>query len=182
MTPEGVRDGVDAEDAAVSFDPLRPLLTRVAYRMLGSVADAEDVVQDAFIRWLGTDRGAVRESAAFLRRTVTRLCLDQLKSARVQRHREGDREIEEFLHAMRQKQQSRDDAQQRIGLFAETTQKLHDHSPPSRKDGGCYDKPATFQSVIARSDGTRQSTTVQGCCWFFRRARDDAKMDQAENF
>jgi DNA-directed RNA polymerase specialized sigma24 family protein len=50
--------------------------------MLGSVADAEDVVQDAFIRWLGTDRDAVREPAAFLRRTVTRLCLDQIKSAR----------------------------------------------------------------------------------------------------
>ncbi|WP_338426088.1 sigma-70 family RNA polymerase sigma factor [Sphingopyxis kveilinensis] len=75
----------DATDAAGLFDPLRPMLTRVAYRMLGSVADAEDVVQDAFIRWLGTDRGAVREPAAFLRRTVTRLCLDQLKSARVQR-------------------------------------------------------------------------------------------------
>jgi RNA polymerase sigma-70 factor (ECF subfamily) len=72
----------DAAAAAVSFDPLRPLLTRVAYRMLGSVADAEDVVQDAFLRWLGTDRAAVREPAAFLRRTVTRLCLDQIKSAR----------------------------------------------------------------------------------------------------
>ncbi|HEV7340621.1 MAG TPA: sigma-70 family RNA polymerase sigma factor [Sphingopyxis sp.] len=75
----------DAAGAAVSFDPLRPLLTRVAYRMLGSVADAEDVVQDAFIRWLGTDRADVREPAAFLRRTVTRLCLDQIKSARRQR-------------------------------------------------------------------------------------------------
>lgn len=85
MTLEGIRGGLDATDAAVGFDPLRPLLTRVAYRMLGSVADAEDVVQDAFIRWLGTDRSAVREPAAFLRRTVTRLCLDQLKSARAQR-------------------------------------------------------------------------------------------------
>jgi RNA polymerase sigma-70 factor (ECF subfamily) len=75
----------DAADAGVSFDPLRPLLTRVAYRMLGSVADAEDVVQDAFLRWLGTDRSEVREPAAFLRRTVTRLCLDQLKSARARR-------------------------------------------------------------------------------------------------
>ena len=75
----------DAAGAAVSFDPLRPLLTRVAYRMLGSVADAEDVVQDAFIRWLGTDRADIREPAAFLRRTVTRLCLDQIKSARHQR-------------------------------------------------------------------------------------------------
>ena len=72
-------------DAAAVFDPLRPRLTRVAYRMLGSVADAEDVVQDAFIRWIGADRGAVREPEAFLRRTVTRLCLDQLKSARHRR-------------------------------------------------------------------------------------------------
>jgi RNA polymerase sigma-70 factor (ECF subfamily) len=49
------------------------------------VADAEDVVQDAFVRWLGTDRDAVREPEAFLRRVVTRLCLDFLKSARHQR-------------------------------------------------------------------------------------------------
>jgi RNA polymerase sigma-70 factor, ECF subfamily len=77
--------GVGHEDAAASFDPLRPRLMRVAYRMLGSVADAEDMVQEAFIRWMGADRGAVREPEAFLRRTVTRLCLDQLKSARRQR-------------------------------------------------------------------------------------------------
>jgi RNA polymerase sigma-70 factor (ECF subfamily) len=74
-----------AADAAASFDPLRPRLVRVAYRMLGSVADAEDVVQDAYLRWLGADRAAVREPEAFLRRVVTRLCLDHLKSARVQR-------------------------------------------------------------------------------------------------
>ncbi len=72
-------------EAAASFDPLRPKLMRVAYRMLGSVADAEDMVQEAFIRWMGADRTAVREPEAFLRRTVTRLCLDQLKSARSQR-------------------------------------------------------------------------------------------------
>ena len=73
------------EDAAASFDPLRPKLRRVAYRMLGSVADAEDVVQDAFLRWMHADRAQVREPEAFLRRTVTRLCLDQLKSARHRR-------------------------------------------------------------------------------------------------
>jgi RNA polymerase sigma-70 factor (ECF subfamily) len=71
--------------AAESFDPLRPTLQRVAYRMLGSVADAEDVMQDAFLRWLDTDRDAVKEPEAFLRRVVTRLCLDQLKSARARR-------------------------------------------------------------------------------------------------
>lgn len=77
--------GLRREDAAASFDPLRPKHVRVAYRMLGSVADAEDVVQEAFIRWMGADRNEVREPEAFLRRTVTRLCLDQLKSARRER-------------------------------------------------------------------------------------------------
>lgn len=72
-------------DAAATFDPLRPQLIRVAYRMLGSVADAEDVVQEAFLRWLDTDREVVREPEAFLRRVVTRLCLDVLKSARHRR-------------------------------------------------------------------------------------------------
>ncbi|MBL0374531.1 sigma-70 family RNA polymerase sigma factor [Rhizobium sp. KVB221] len=77
--------GFGQEDAATTFDPLRPKLIRVAYRMLGSVADAEDMVQEAFIRWIRADRPSVREPEAFLRRTVTRLCLDQLKSARRQR-------------------------------------------------------------------------------------------------
>jgi RNA polymerase sigma-70 factor (ECF subfamily) len=73
------------EDAAASFDPLRPRLIRIAYRMLGSVADAEDAVQEAFLRWLDADRASVAEPAAYLRRIVTRLCLDELKSARRRR-------------------------------------------------------------------------------------------------
>jgi RNA polymerase sigma-70 factor, ECF subfamily len=77
--------GAANRDAAAAFDPLRPKLARVAYRMTGSVADADDIVQDAFLRWLGTDRAAVREPEAYLRRVVTRLCLDHLKSARHRR-------------------------------------------------------------------------------------------------
>ena len=77
--------GASSQEAAATFDPLRPSLVRVAYRMLGSVADAEDVVQDAFLRWLDVDRDAVREPGAFLRRVVTRLCLDRLKSVRRER-------------------------------------------------------------------------------------------------
>ncbi len=72
-------------DAAEAFNPLRPKLTRIAYRMLGSIADAEDIVQDAFLRWLDVDRAQVREPEAYLRRVVTRLSLDVLKSARRQR-------------------------------------------------------------------------------------------------
>ncbi|MCM2505545.1 sigma-70 family RNA polymerase sigma factor [Aureimonas altamirensis] len=64
------------------FSDLRPRLVRLAYRMLGSVADAEDVVQDAWTRWLAIDRASVREPAAYLRTIVTRLCLNELKSAR----------------------------------------------------------------------------------------------------
>src|SRR5262245_26390337 len=74
-----------SQDAAAVCDPLRQRLVRVAYRMLGSVADAEDVLQDAFLRWLDVDRNAVREPEAFLRRVVTRLCLDRLKSVRRRR-------------------------------------------------------------------------------------------------
>jgi RNA polymerase sigma-70 factor, ECF subfamily len=74
-----------SEEAARSFDPLRQKLVRVAYRMLGSVAEAEDVVQDAFLRWADVDRSAIREPEAYLRTLVTRLCLDVLKSARRQR-------------------------------------------------------------------------------------------------
>src|ERR1700730_11406414 len=81
----GVGQEVGHEDAAASFEPLRQKLMRVAYRMLGSVADAEDAVQEAFIRWMRADRSEMREPEAFLRRSVTRLCLDQLKSVRRRR-------------------------------------------------------------------------------------------------
>ncbi|MGO4523432.1 sigma-70 family RNA polymerase sigma factor [Microvirga sp. 2MCAF35] len=72
-------------DAADRFQPLRPGLVRLAYRMLGSLAEAEDVVQEAYIRWHQTDRTMIREPGAFLSKIVTRLCLDILKSARVKR-------------------------------------------------------------------------------------------------
>lgn len=71
--------GIDGPAAA--FAPLRPKLTRIAYRMLGSVSDAEDITQEAFIRWMKADRAEVRSPEAFLCRTVTRLCLDQLRVA-----------------------------------------------------------------------------------------------------
>ncbi|ENN87125.1 RNA polymerase, sigma-24 subunit, ECF subfamily [Rhizobium freirei PRF 81] len=67
------------------FSELRPHLVRLAYRMLGSVADAEDIVQEAWLRWLASDHASVRAPMAFLRTIVTRLCLNELKSARRQR-------------------------------------------------------------------------------------------------
>jgi RNA polymerase sigma-70 factor (ECF subfamily) len=74
-----------ADHASTLFSSHRPRLLRIAYRMLGSLAEAEDVVQDAWLRWHAADRMVVQVPEAFLVRTVTRLCLDVLKSARVQR-------------------------------------------------------------------------------------------------
>lgn len=71
---------------AERFEAVRPILLRHAYRMLGEYGDAEDVVQDAFLRWARVaGSGEVRDDQAFLRATVTHLCLDRLRSARVRR-------------------------------------------------------------------------------------------------
>lgn len=67
------------------FEQHRARLFGIAYRMLGSVADAEDVVQEAFVRWQQADTAEIQSPRAYLSTVVTRLCLDQLRSARVQR-------------------------------------------------------------------------------------------------
>jgi RNA polymerase sigma-70 factor (ECF subfamily) len=73
------------DDATDVFQSHRPRLLRLAYRMLGSASEAEDVVQEAWLRWRGVDATQVREPGAFLARTVTRLCLDGMKTARARR-------------------------------------------------------------------------------------------------
>ena len=70
---------------AAAFEAHRGLLTGVAYRMLGSVSDAEDMVQDTWLRWTRTDLAAIEVPRSWLLTVVSRLCLNRLKSARVQR-------------------------------------------------------------------------------------------------
>jgi RNA polymerase sigma-70 factor, ECF subfamily len=70
---------------AASFEAVRPRLFGIAYRTLESAADADDVVQDAWIRWQGTDRNQVRDTAAFLATTTKRLALNVVQSARARR-------------------------------------------------------------------------------------------------
>lgn len=72
-------------DAATLFEAQRGFLRGLAYRMLGSRAEAEDIVQDAWLRWADVDLARVRDSRAFLAQTVTRLCLDHMKSASARR-------------------------------------------------------------------------------------------------
>ncbi|MFF2513165.1 RNA polymerase sigma-70 factor [Streptomyces sp. NPDC058086] len=70
------------DTATEAFEEHRPVLMGVAYRMLGRVADAEDVVQEAWLRWSGADRTEVREPRAYLVRIVTRLAVDRLRQVR----------------------------------------------------------------------------------------------------
>src|SRR6185503_6992371 len=72
-------------DPSATFEPHRRRLRGLAYRMLGSMAEAEDAVQEAYLRWHDTDRDIVKEPRAFLMTTTTRICLDVLKSARMKR-------------------------------------------------------------------------------------------------
>lgn len=72
-------------DPSATFEPHRRQLLGLAYRMLGSMAEAEDAVQDAYLRWHAADRAQVADPRAFLMTTITRICLDLLKSARARR-------------------------------------------------------------------------------------------------
>ena len=75
---------VSAADIDV-FEAARPRLFGIAYRMLGSRQEAEEIVQDAWLRWQGTDRAAVRDPGAFLATATTRLAINAAQSARARR-------------------------------------------------------------------------------------------------
>lgn len=75
----------EKSNPAASFEPYRRRLLGLAYRMLGSMADAEDAVQETYLRWHGADRDNVSNPGAFLMTTTTRICLDMLTSARARR-------------------------------------------------------------------------------------------------
>src|SRR5262249_38009839 len=70
---------------ATSFEPYRRRLLGLAYRMLGSMADAEDAVQETYLRWHAAHREKVSDAREFLMTTTTRICLDLLASARARR-------------------------------------------------------------------------------------------------
>jgi RNA polymerase sigma factor (sigma-70 family) len=73
------------DDGLSAFLNVRPRLFGIAYRMLGSAAAAEDIVQDVWVRWQTTDRSVVRDTPAFLATTTTRLAINVIKSARSRR-------------------------------------------------------------------------------------------------
>jgi RNA polymerase sigma factor (sigma-70 family) len=73
------------DDGLAVFLNMRTRLFAIAYRMLGSAAEAEDIVQDVWLRWQITDRSVVRDAAAFLATTATRLAINVMQSARTRR-------------------------------------------------------------------------------------------------
>src|ERR1700755_2089252 len=79
------KNGDDLEEAAAVFTRVRPRLFGIAYRMLGSASEAEDLVQEVWLRWQATDRSVVHNPGAFLATTTTRLAINELQSARARR-------------------------------------------------------------------------------------------------
>jgi len=83
----GKGQSIDPESSIhlATFDQHRSLLFSIAYRMLGSVADAEDMLQETFIRWQQSTEEEIRSPRAFLVTVISRLCINHLQSARVKR-------------------------------------------------------------------------------------------------
>jgi RNA polymerase sigma-70 factor (ECF subfamily) len=79
--PSGIEDSIPL----ATFDQYRSLLFSIAYRMLGSVADAEDILQETYIRWRQSSQSEIRSPRAFLVTIVSRLCINHLQSARARR-------------------------------------------------------------------------------------------------
>jgi len=75
----------EASPHVALFQQYRPLLFSIAYRMLGSAAEADDILQDAYVRFQGVPPAKVESPKSYLSAIVTRLCLNQLTSARAQR-------------------------------------------------------------------------------------------------
>src|SRR5262245_16699286 len=87
------------DDGLRAFFRVRPRLFGIAYRMLGSVAEAEDTLQDVWLRWQTADRRVVRDAPAFLARTTTRLAINVIQSARLRRESHAERWLPEPMDA-----------------------------------------------------------------------------------
>src|SRR5258708_38873027 len=150
-----------SQDAAAVFEPLRPLLIRVAYRMLGSVADAEDVVQDAFLRWLDVDGDAVREPGSFSASGHHALCLDRLRSVR--RERDADAVRNRKAALAKERSEDGDDA----GCDGNPkslawTESVDDPAGGERADGNADADPGHHPGDAFRKLGGRDQPFHQG--------------------
>src|SRR5215469_9079223 len=84
-TSHPCREPRHMSNRTAQFQQHRPLLQGIAYRMLGSSADADDMVQEAYLRWHRADLERVQTPKAWLIATTTRLCIDRLRKAQIER-------------------------------------------------------------------------------------------------
>lgn len=122
----------DLEQLARAFMEHRPRLLGIAYRMLGTMWDAEDIVADAMVRWLAVDREQVREPAAFLTTMVTRRSLDQLRSARVARECYTGEWLPEPVRTDRSPFDPLDTVERRESVSLATLRMMERLTPPER--------------------------------------------------
>ena len=129
----GAGSGADpATEAAVDLLTHRPMLLGLAYRLLGSVQDAEDVLQEAYLRWLTADRAAVNEPRRYLSRVVTRLALDRLRVRQAARETYIGPWLPEPLPTAGAPFGPLDSAEQRDSLSIAMLHLLERLSPPER--------------------------------------------------
>ncbi len=153
--------GEGVEVLAREFMEQRPRLLGIAYRMLGTIWDAEDIVGDAMVRWLAVDREQVREPAAFLTTMVTRRALDQLRSARVARERYTGEWLPEPVGTAPSPLDPLDTVERRESVSLATLRMMEQLTPPERAVfvlHEAFDLPhATIAGVLDISeDSSRQ--------------------------
>src|ERR687897_2990174 len=124
--------GYSAEHLAREFMEQRPRLLGIAYRLLGTMWDAEDIVADAMVRWLAVDREQVREPAAFLTTMVTRRALDQLRSARVARESYTGEWLPEPIGTAPSPLDPLDTVERRESVSLATLRMMEQLTPPER--------------------------------------------------
>jgi RNA polymerase sigma-70 factor (ECF subfamily) len=147
------------DERLADFEAQRPRLLRLAYRMLGSLSEAEDVVQDAWPRWAAVN-GGVDVPAAYLTRIVSRLCLDHLKSARARREEYVGAWLPEPLLQQAGEEAIADDvtltlmmAMERLSPLERAAFLLHDifETPLNEVAAALERKPATVRQLASRA-------------------------------
>jgi RNA polymerase sigma-70 factor, ECF subfamily len=154
--------GDGAEQMASEFMEHRRRLLGIAYRMLGTMWDAEDIVADAMVRWLTVDREQVRNPAAFLTTMVTRRALDQLRSARVARETYAGEWLPEPIRTSPSPLDPLDTVERRESVSLATLRMMEQLTPPERAVfvlHEAFDLPhATIADVLDISpDSSRQN-------------------------
>ncbi len=155
------RSMTTTDELSREFTEYRPRLLGVAYRMLGSAWDAEDVVAEAMVRWLRVDRSRIDEPLAYLTTIVTRLAIDQLRSARVTRERYVGEWLPEPVLTAPSSLGPLDTVERREAVSLATLRMMETLSPPERAVLVLHEAFELSHAEIAGILGITESTARQ---------------------